>query len=106
MQLLISVLQKYAKINLSNQDIFVNVVGGMKINDPSCDLGILMAIASSFLQKAIPSNTCYIGEVGLSGEIRSVSQLDKRIKEAKKLGFKNVVTPEQVKDIVSAVRAL
>ncbi|MCD6109687.1 DNA repair protein RadA [bacterium] len=106
MQLLISVLQKYAKTNLSNQDIFVNVVGGMKIKDPSCDLGVLMAIASSFLQKTIPSDTCYIGEVGLSGEIRAVSQLDKRVKEAKKLGFKNVVTPAQVKDIVSAVRAL
>jgi DNA repair protein RadA/Sms len=106
MQLLISVLQKYAKMNLSNQDVFVNVVGGMKINDPSCDLGVLMAIASSFLQKTIPSDTCYIGEVGLSGEIRTVSQLDKRVKEAKKLGFKNVVTPAQVKDIISAVKEL
>ena len=106
MQLLISVLQKYAKINLSNQDVFVNVVGGMKINDPSCDLGVLMAIASSFLQKTIPSDTCYIGEVGLSGEIRTVSQMDKRVKEAKKLGFKNVVTPAQVKDIISAVKGL
>lgn len=106
MQLLISVLQKYAKTNLSNQDVFVNVVGGMKIKDPSCDLGVLMAIASSFLQKTIPSDTCYIGEVGLSGEIRSVSQLDKRVKEAKKLGFKNVVTPKEVKDIVSAVKSL
>lgn len=106
MQLLISVLQKYARINLSNQDVFVNVVGGMKIKDPSCDLGVLMAIASSFLQKTIPSDTCYIGEVGLSGEIRTVSQLDKRVKEAKKLGFKNVVTPAQFKDIVSAVKSL
>lgn len=106
MQLLISVLQKYAKMNLSNQDVFVNVVGGMKIKDPSCDLGVLMAIASSFLQKTIPSDTCYIGEVGLSGEIRSVSQLDKRVKEAKKLGFKNVVTLAQVKDIVSAISNL
>jgi len=106
MQLLISVLQKYAKMNLSNQDVFVNVVGGMKINDPSCDLGVLMAIASSFLQKTIPSDTCYIGEVGLSGEIRTVSQIDKRVKEAKKLGFKNVITPAQVKDIISAVKEL
>ncbi len=106
MQLLISVLQKYARMNLSNQDIFVNVVGGMRIKDPSCDLGVLIAIASSFLQKTIPADTCYIGEVGLSGEIRSVSQLDKRIREAKKLGFKNVVTPKQVKDIISAVKTL
>ncbi|MBD3156892.1 DNA repair protein RadA [Candidatus Peregrinibacteria bacterium] len=106
MQLLISVLQKYAKMNLSNQDVFVNVVGGMKISDPSCDLGVLMAIASSFSQKTIPTDTCYIGEVGLSGEIRSVPQLDKRVKEAKKLGFKNVITPKQVKDIFSAVKTL
>lgn len=106
MQLLISVLQKYARTNLSNQDIFVNVVGGMKIKDPSCDLGVLMAIASSFLQKTIPSDTCYIGEIGLSGEIRSVSQIDKRVKEAEKLGFKKIITPKEVRDIVSAVKML
>lgn len=106
MQLLISVLQKYAKMNLSNQDVFVNVVGGMKISDPSCDLGVLMSIASSFSQKTIPTDTCYIGEVGLSGEIRSVPQLDKRVKEAKKLGFENVITPKEVNDIFSAVKSL
>lgn len=106
MQLLISVLQKYARLDFSNQDVFVNVVGGMKISDPSCDLGVLMAIASSKCQKTIPSDTCYIGEVGLSGEVRTVSQIDKRVKEAKKMGFKNVITPTQVKDIVSAVKML
>lgn len=106
MQLLISVLQKYARLDFSNQDVFVNVVGGIRVNDPSCDLGVLMAIASSKCQKTIPPNTCYIGEVGLSGEVRTVSQLDKRIKEAKKMGFENVITPAQVKDIVSAVKKL
>lgn len=106
MQLLISVLQKYARMNFSNQDVFVNVVGGIKLKDPSCDLGILMAIASSFLQKTIPSDTIFIGEVGLSGEIRSVSQIEKRIREAKKLGFKKIITPEKVKDIISAVKML
>jgi DNA repair protein RadA/Sms len=105
-QLLISVLQKYAKINLANQDIFVNVVGGMRIKDPACDLGVLMAIASSFLQKTIPSDTCFIGEVGLSGEIRSVSQIDKREKEAKKLGFKKIITPKQVSNVIDAVKEL
>lgn len=105
-QLLISVLQKYARINLSNQDIFVNVVGGMRLKDPSCDLGVLMAIASSFLQKSIPSDTCFIGEVGLSGEIRTVANIDKRVKEAKKLGFKKVITPDEVKNIVDAVKGL
>lgn len=105
-QLLISVLQKYARINLANQDIFVNVVGGMRLNDPACDLGVLMAIASSFLQKTIPSNMCFIGEVGLSGEIRSVTNIDKRLKEAKKLGFKKIITPEEVKNIVDAVKKI
>lgn len=104
MQLLISVLQKYARINLSNQDVFVNVVGGMKLNDPSCDLGVLMAIASSFLKKSIPSDTVFVGEVGLSGETRSVSQIDKRIKEAKKLGFEKVITPKEAKDILTALK--
>ncbi|MFC1647707.1 DNA repair protein RadA [Patescibacteria group bacterium] len=105
-QLLISVLQKYAKINLANQDIFVNVVGGMRIKDPACDLGVLMAIASSFLQKSIPSDTCFIGEVGLSGEIRSVAQIDKRVKEAKKLGFKKVITPKEVSSVLDAIKSL
>ncbi len=105
-QLLISVLQKYAKINLANQDIFVNVVGGMRIKDPACDLGVLMAIASSFLQKSIASDTCFIGEVGLSGEIRNVSQIEKRIKEAKKLGFKKIISPKQVTNVLDAVKEL
>jgi len=105
-QLLISVLQKYARINLANQDIFVNVVGGMRLKDPACDLGVLMAIASSFLQKTIPNDTCYIGEVGLSGEVRSVGQIDKRIAEAKKLGFKKIITPKEVKNVVDAVKGL
>ncbi len=105
-QLLISVLQKYARINLSNQDIFVNVVGGMRLKDPACDLGVLMAIASSFLQKTIPSDVCFIGEVGLSGEVRNVSQMEKRIKEAKKLGFKKIITPKECKTIVDAVKGL
>ena len=105
-QLLISVLQKYARINLANQDIFVNVVGGMRLKDPACDLGVLMAIASSFLQKTIPNDTCYIGEVGLSGEVRSVGQIDKRITEAKKLGFKKIITPKEVKNVVDAVKGL
>ncbi len=105
-QLLISVLQKYAKINLANQDIFVNVVGGMRIKDPACDLAVLMAIAGSFLQKTIPGDSCFIGEVGLSGEIRNVGQIEKRIKEAKKLGFKTIISPKQVTNVSDAVKKL
>ncbi|MBN1494601.1 DNA repair protein RadA [Candidatus Peregrinibacteria bacterium] len=120
LQLLISVLQKYARFNLSNQDVFVNVVGGMRLNDPACDLGVLVAIASSYMQKVVPSDTVFIGEIGLSGEIRNVSQLSKRVKEAEKLGFKTIVVPHtkekitttsgknliKTKDIFEVVKAL
>ena len=118
LQLLISVLQKYARFNLSNQDVFVNVVGGMRLNDPACDLGVLVAIASSYMQKVVPSDAVFIGEVGLSGEIRNVSQLTKRVKEAEKLGFKTIVVPStkekitttknliKVKDIFEVVKIL
>ena len=118
LQLLISVLQKYARFNLSNQDVFVNVVGGMRLNDPACDLGVLVAIASSYMQKVVPSDAVFIGEVGLSGEIRNVSQLTKRVKEAEKLGFKTIVIPStkekitttknliKVKDIFEVVKFL
>jgi len=118
LQLLISVLQKYARFNLANQDVFVNVVGGMRLNDPACDLGVLVAIASSYMQKVVPSDAVFIGEVGLSGEIRNVSQLTKRVKEAEKLGFKTIVVPStkekitttknliMVKDIFEVVKFL
>lgn len=100
-QMLISVLQKYAKINLSNQDVFVNVAGGIKLKDPACDLGMLVAIASSFLQKSMDANVVFIGEIGLSGEIRSVNQIQKRVKEAEKLGFKKIIIPSS-KDKISS----
>jgi len=105
-QMLISVLQKYAKINLSNQDVFVNVAGGIKLNDPACDLGILVSIASSFLQKGMDPNSIFIGEIGLSGEIRSVSQIQKRVKEAEKLGFTKIIIPHSKEKVSSAVEII
>ena len=106
LQILIAVLEKYAKLNLQNQDVFINVVGGIKLSEPSADLAILMAIASSFLKKPIPSRATIFGEVGLSGELRKVSHSEKRQKEAGKLGFKETINPERFKEIIFALKIL
>ncbi|MBU1446158.1 DNA repair protein RadA [Patescibacteria group bacterium] len=106
LQMLISVLQKYARINLANQDVFVNVAGGIRLKDPSCDLGILVSIASSFLQKSMDAHSVFIGEIGLSGEIRSVNQIQKRVKEAEKLGFKKIFIPTSKEKISSTAEVI
>jgi len=85
--LLVAVLAKRGEVALSDKDIFINVAGGIKINEPAIDLGIISTTASSFLNKPIPRNTVAFGEVGLSGEVRGVSQTELRLKEAAKLGF-------------------
>ncbi len=104
LQLLVAVLTKRLKLPLFDQDIFVNVTGGLKILEPAADLGIVMAIISSLKEKKILDKTIFIGEVGLLGEIRSVRGMDRRIKEAKKLGFKKVISPENVKTLEEAVK--
>ena len=88
-----AVLSKRVGLGLSNQDIFVNVVGGMQIDEPAADLGTALAIASSYRDVPVMPNLVAIGEVGLSGELRSVSQIDKRLNEAAKLGFKRCLLP-------------
>lgn len=93
LQLLAAVIQKYLKINLSNQDIYVNVVGGFKLNEPAADLAVAVAIISSYLKKSLASNTVFLGEMGLSGELRSITDVKRRIQEAKKIGFKKVILP-------------
>lgn len=87
LNLLIAVIERHLNMNLGNSDVFVNVVGGLKLSEPAVDLGIIMAILSSLKEKALPHGSVFAGEVGLSGEIRKVQQLDKRGKESKKLGF-------------------
>jgi DNA repair protein RadA/Sms len=89
--LLMAVLSRRGGINLSNNDIFINVAGGIKIIEPAIDLGIISTVASSFLNKPIPADTVTFGEAGLSGEIRGVGQTELRLKEAKKLGFSRCV---------------
>ena len=93
LNLLAAVMQKHARINLNNQDIFVNIVGGLKITEPAADLAIILSIASAFKNVIIKPHLVAFGEVGLSGEIRSVASIQKRLAEAKKLGFTQAIGP-------------
>jgi DNA repair protein RadA/Sms len=93
LQVLTAVLTKRAKINLMNQDIILNMVGGLKLNDPALDLAACFAIASSLSNVAISRQTLILGEVGLGGELRNISRLEERLKEAHKLGFKKAIIP-------------
>lgn len=90
LNMLLAVLEKRARFKLSNKDVFLNLAGGVKVNDPSIDLGVLVAILSSDLNLAISRDYCFTGEVGLTGEIRAVSRIDQRIGEAEKLGFTKI----------------
>ena len=98
--LLMAVLEKKVGLNLSNQDVYLNVVSGMRISETAVDLGIILSVASSFKNLSIPKDTVAIGEVGLTGEVRSVNLIEKRIKEAQKLGFKTCIIPESNKKVL------
>ncbi|MAS36713.1 MAG: DNA repair protein RadA [Anaerolineaceae bacterium] len=93
MLLISAVLSKRVGLKLHEQDIFVNVIGGLKISEPACDLAMAMAMASSYYDTAIPADLVILGEVGLSGELRTVSQLSARLNEAAKIGFKRALLP-------------
>ena len=95
--LLIAVLEKKAGLTLGNQDVYLNVVGGLKVNEPAIDLGIILATASSFKNIPIPKDVVALGEVGLTGEVRAINLIEKRLKEAEKLGFKTCIIPESNK---------
>ena len=94
LNLLIAVLEKRVGMRLGGSDAYVNIAGGLKVNEPSTDLGVVMAVVSSFKNLPLNEKTVVFGEVGLSGEVRAVSMCDKRINEAKKLGFSTVIIPE------------
>lgn len=94
LNLLIAVLEKRTKLNLSDKDIYINVVGGLKLADPAADLAVAMAIASAAAGRKLDDGLVVFGEVGLGGEIRSVQYSDKRIAEAKKLGFTKAIAPD------------
>jgi len=94
MILMIAILEKRLGLKLYDCDVYTNVTGGIKLYEPACDLGIIAAIASSFRDKAFDPDTAVIGEVGLTGEVRGVDQLGKRLNEAARLGFLRCVVPE------------
>ena len=96
--LLIAVLEKRGGINLSGCDCYVNIAGGMKLNDPSADLGVVCAIASSFRDRAVDDKTVILGEIGLAGEIRGVRNVVQRVKEAEKLGYNKIIVPRSNKN--------
>lgn len=98
LNLLIAVLERRTKLRLAEQDIFINVVGGMKIQDAGADLAVCLAIASAVAGRKLPSEYVVFGEVGLGGEIRSVFRPDQRIAEARKLGFLKAIGPRTCKD--------
>ncbi len=98
--LLLAVLEKKAGVMLGSQDVYLNLVGGIRINEPAIDLGIIMVAASSYKNVAIPKDMVIMGEVGLTGEVRKINLIEKRIKEAEKLGFKTCIIPESNKKLL------
>ncbi|MEZ4497949.1 MAG: magnesium chelatase domain-containing protein [Thermomicrobiales bacterium] len=93
LQLLVAVLQKRVGLPLQGQDIYANVVGGLKIAEPAADLAVTLAVVSSFRDRAVDARLVAIGEVGLSGEVRSVNHLERRLIEARRLGFTRAIVP-------------
>ena len=91
--LLTAVLEKHVGASLLNQDLFFNVAGGLRLTEPACDLASIAAILSAILDRPIPANMVFLGEVGLTGEVRKVPEIENRVDEAKKLGFKVAVVP-------------
>ena len=104
--LLMAVLEKRARMNLSSSDAYVNIAGGIRMTEPAVDLGILLAVASSQKDIVIDEKTVVFGEVGLSGEVRSVSMAEQRVQEAKKLGFQRVILPAGCMRSVSKITGI
>lgn len=101
--MIIAVLEKHIGLKLSSSDIYVNAAGGVRVTEPAMDLPIALAIASSYKNLALDPAIAVIGEIGLAGEIRSISQLEQRVKEAKKLGFTKIISPQNAKTLKQAL---
>ena len=104
--MLLAVLEKRVGLQIQNQDVYINVVGGIKVNEPSIDLGIVLSVASSFRNLPVDESIAVTGEIGLTGEVRAVSYIEKRISECKKLGFKKIVIPRNNYEAVQDVKGI
>ena len=92
--MLLAVLEKRARFKLGQKDVFLNMAGGLKVTDPAVDLAVVAAVMSSNFDLTIPRRTAFAGEVGLSGEIRTVTRIEQRVAEAEKLGFDTIYVPK------------
>ena len=106
LNLLVAVLERRTKLNLSDKDIYINVVGGMKLQDPAADLAVAMAIASAAAGRTLDEGCVVFGELGLGGEVRQVAHADRRVAEAQKLGFTSAIGPRSRNDFITQVRDL
>jgi DNA repair protein RadA/Sms len=107
--LLVAVLSKRVGLRLFDQDVFVNVIGGLRINEPSADLAVALAIASSFQNLPVPADLVAVGEIGLSGELRAVGHLSRRLNEAAKLGFRRCIVPathRELREVPAGIEAI
>jgi DNA repair protein RadA/Sms len=106
LQLLVAILQKRLNIPLGSFDVFVNVSGGLKIEEPAADLAVALAILSSFKNKPLNGKTSAFGEVGLLGEVRSIASEERRAKEARRIGFTQILSPARVRNLKQAADLL
>ena len=104
--LLMAVLEKRLGMNLSNCDAYVNIAGGIRMNEPAIDLGIVMALVSSYRNRPVDEKTIAFGEVGLSGEVRAVNMPEQRVNEARKLGFETCILPEVSMKTVKEIKGI
>jgi DNA repair protein RadA/Sms len=103
--MILAVLERHAGFSLGTQDVYASVAGGLRVVEPAADLGIALAIASSFRNLAIPSEIAVFGELGLSGEVRAVGAAERRAAEARKLGYARIISPSNAHNVGEAIRA-
>ena len=108
LSMLIAIMQRHLELKLFDQDIFLNVVGGVRVSEPAIDLAVILAIISSYKNKYLPEKMAVCGEIGLSGEIRTIQKGQDRIKEAAKLGFERIIVPKanMPKEKISGVEVI
>jgi DNA repair protein RadA/Sms len=104
MYLLLAVLEKRAGYVFGNQDVYINIIGGLKLDETACDLPVCLAMASSLLDLPVPEKTLAIGEVGLGGEVRSVPHLETRLREAQRVGFDTAIVPKHNLNMLDAAQ--